>query len=201
MVGTACAGKTPMKEQKSLAKGTATDGSAAPADGTGSRGSGPDGTEGSGSESEGGWGDASGANLGRGAGGDGSAGDAASRSGSPERGRAMAELKNVLFEFDSDEVTPAARAVIEGNAAYLKANPQYRVVLRGHTDDRGTPEYNVSLGDRRTSAVLEALVALGIPADRLETVSFGEDLPLDPAESDTARAQNRRVEFFVYEAR
>lgn len=204
VAGTACGGKKPaMKEQVSLGKGTAPEGTATSSGGTGSRGSGPDGTEAGDGTTEGGWGDGSAARLGRrgGAGGQGTAtGDAASRSGSPERGRAIAELKNVLFEFDSDEVTPAARAVIEANAAYLQANPNLRVVLRGHTDDRGTPEYNLSLGDRRANAVLEALVALGIPADRLETVSFGEDLPLDPAETDAARAQNRRVEFFVYEA-
>ncbi len=107
-------------------------------------------------------------------------------------------LKPVFFDFDSDKLNADARATVQRNVAYLKANPRLGVVLRGHTDSRGSPEYNLALGSRRALAVMEALIAAGIPPERVETVSFGEEIPAVETDDETKEAQNRRVEFFVY---
>lgn len=107
-------------------------------------------------------------------------------------------LKPVFFEFDSDKLSAEGRATLERNVAYLKANPKLGVVLRGHTDSRGSPEYNLALGSRRALAVMEALIAAGIPPERVETVSFGEEIPAVETDDETMESKNRRVEFFVY---
>ncbi|MCB2154728.1 OmpA family protein [bacterium] len=114
-------------------------------------------------------------------------------------GVAIPELAMVHFAFDSWELTPESKAALQKNIAYLKANPEIKVLLRGHTDDQGTEEYNLSLGSRRAQVVRQALIEMGIAPDRLETVSFGEGLPLQEGDDDASRAMNRRVEFFVYE--
>jgi peptidoglycan-associated lipoprotein len=113
-------------------------------------------------------------------------------------GEPLPELPPVAFDFDSDRINPEAHAALLRAATHLKANPALRVVLRGHTDAQGTDEYNLALGSKRAMAVREFLIGQGIAAERLETVSFGEYLPFDEADSDEARARNRRVEFFAY---
>ncbi|MDX2176545.1 MAG: OmpA family protein [Candidatus Sumerlaeia bacterium] len=113
-------------------------------------------------------------------------------------GARIAELPPVPFGFDSVELSNEARAIIDRAATYLKKDPSLRVVLRGHTDQRGSPEYNIALGERRSQAVRAALLEAGVAADRVETLSFGEDIPLAPGESDEDMARNRRVEFFVF---
>lgn len=114
-------------------------------------------------------------------------------------GAEIPELPEILFEYDTDSLSESAKAAVAKAAEVLKRRPELLVVLRGHTDDRGTPEYNMALGSRRALAVQAALLEAGIAADRIDTLSFGEELPADPADSEEARAKNRRVEFFVFE--
>ncbi len=113
-------------------------------------------------------------------------------------GTPIPELANVYFSLDSDELDQAAESVLKRNATYLKNQDELQVVLRGHTDDQGTEEYNFSLGSNRAQSVRDYLIDAGIDGSRLETVSFGETLRIEEGDDESARAQNRRVEFFVY---
>lgn len=114
--------------------------------------------------------------------------------GTPSR-----DLENIHFEFDSFDLTPDGRTMVEKNARWLVANPAIMVVLRGHTDERGTPEYNVTLGERRALAVREVLMELGVAESRIETVSFGKDMPATTGTTEEDMRLNRRVEFFIFE--
>jgi peptidoglycan-associated lipoprotein len=102
-------------------------------------------------------------------------------------------LGDVRFGYDSAEVEPAAHEVLSRNAAWLRENPRARVELEGHADSRGTIEYNLALGAKRAKAVKDHLVANGIGADRISTISYGEELPLCQEENDACWARNRRV--------
>ncbi|MCC6545819.1 OmpA family protein [Candidatus Sumerlaeota bacterium] len=113
-------------------------------------------------------------------------------------GRPVAELPNVYFALDSDELDGAATAVVDNGAGYLKKEKALYVVLRGHCDDTGTAEYNVALGSRRAQRVRDALIERGIDANRLQTLSFGKEMPAVQGTDEASRAQNRRVEFFVF---
>lgn len=104
-------------------------------------------------------------------------------------------LKDVNFAFDSFGIDSAAKTVIDTNAAWLKENQGVKVTLEGHCDERGTTEYNMALGANRAKAVYDQLVASGVAADRLSTVSYGEELPLDPSHNEMAWAKNRRAHF------
>jgi peptidoglycan-associated lipoprotein len=105
-------------------------------------------------------------------------------------------LERVIhFAFDSSALDEESRGIIKANAAYLAANPQARVTLEGHTDERGTREYNLALGERRAQSVERALRAGGIASNRISTVSFGEEKPVAPGQGEQAWGQNRRVEF------
>jgi peptidoglycan-associated lipoprotein len=116
-----------------------------------------------------------------------------------ETGAPIPELPPVFFDYDEAVLTPAAIAQLDKNGAYLKSRTDMMVVLRGHTDEMGTEEYNLALGSDRAQAVREYLVnELQIEASRLDTVSFGESMKLAEGEDDASLAQNRRVEFFVY---
>ncbi|UCG18609.1 MAG: peptidoglycan-associated lipoprotein Pal [Thiotrichales bacterium] len=100
----------------------------------------------------------------------------------------------VYFDFDRDEVKPEFMAVIKAQAASLAGNAK-KVTLEGHADERGTREYNLSLGERRSKSVAEVLKANGITADRIKLVSFGEDRPAVEGHDESAWSKNRRVEF------
>ncbi len=101
----------------------------------------------------------------------------------------------VHFAFDSDSVDDQNRAIVESNAQYMQANPKLKVSVQGHTDERGTREYNLALGQRRAKAVARMLKVLGIPDNRVTTTSFGEEKPIATGQGESAWAQNRRVEF------
>lgn len=107
------------------------------------------------------------------------------------------ELKDVSFEFDSSALDSAARGNVEANAEWLKANEAVKVVVEGHCDERGTSEYNLALGERRAQSVFSLLRELGVAGDRLSTISYGEELPLDPGHDEAAWAKNRRAHFAV----
>lgn len=109
------------------------------------------------------------------------------------------EVKDIHFAFDSYELDATAKAIARANADYLQENEAVQVELEGHCDERGTNEYNMVLGMNRAKAVFDYLRSLGITDDRMTTVSYGEELPLDPASNEAAWAKNRRVHFKVVE--
>jgi peptidoglycan-associated lipoprotein len=106
-------------------------------------------------------------------------------------------LKPVFFALDSDALSADSQKTLDENAALLKRYPGWAVTLEGHCDERGTAEYNLALGERRAVAARAYLVSLGIPADRLRTVSYGKEFPFDPGHDDAAWARNRRAHFVV----
>lgn len=98
----------------------------------------------------------------------------------------------VFFGFDQYNLTAEARATVERQAGWLKANPSVTVSVEGHADERGTREYNLALGDRRATAVKNYLVTLGVSASRVEGVSYGKERPVALGHNDDAWSQNRR---------
>ncbi|MEQ1869912.1 MAG: peptidoglycan-associated lipoprotein Pal [Vicinamibacterales bacterium] len=106
-------------------------------------------------------------------------------------------LKPVFFDLDSAEVSPAAQAVLDGNAAVLRRYGVWTVTIEGHCDERGTAEYNLALGERRALAARAYLVSLGLAADRLRTVSYGKEFPFDPGHEEAAFSKNRRAHFVI----
>ncbi len=100
----------------------------------------------------------------------------------------------IHFEFDSAKVSDDSRITLEAHASYLSANPDIKLKLEGHTDERGTREYNLALGERRANSAAKLLKVLGVDGARIETTSYGEEKPVDENHDDTAWSQNRRVE-------
>lgn len=100
----------------------------------------------------------------------------------------------VYFDYDSFDVRADARAVVDANVRYLKANPGRKVGLEGHTDERGGREYNLALGQKRAEAVRRAMAAQGIPDAQMEAVSLGEEKPAATGYDEASYAKNRRVE-------
>lgn len=113
-----------------------------------------------------------------------------------ERARTAIAAK-VYFDYDKDEIRDDAKATLDTKAAIMSANAGLRLRLAGHTDDRGSDEYNLALGQRRAAAVQRYLVARGIDASRFETVSFGKERPAAQGENEAAWSQNRRAEFDI----
>lgn len=106
-------------------------------------------------------------------------------------------LDDVFFGYDANDLSPQARDRLAANAEWLLANPGSRVEIEGHCDSRGTIEYNLALGARRASAVRDYLVSIGVPADRLTTISYGKELPKCHAETAQCWQQNRRAHFVL----
>ena len=103
----------------------------------------------------------------------------------------------VFFPLDSFEVDGTAQQALSTNAALLKKYPTWVITIEGHCDERGTAEYNLALGEKRALAAKTYLVSLGIPADRLRTVSYGKEFPFDPGHDEGAWSKNRRAHFVV----
>jgi peptidoglycan-associated lipoprotein len=103
----------------------------------------------------------------------------------------------VYFDYDKDDIRDDAKATLDAKVGILNANPAVRLRIAGHTDDRGSDEYNLALGQRRAAAVQRYLVARGIAASRFETVSFGKERPAMQGENEEAWAKNRRAEFEI----
>lgn len=104
-------------------------------------------------------------------------------------------LKTIYFGYDKSTLDEASRADLQGNADWMKANPNVRIQIEGHCDNRGTIEYNVALGERRANAVRAYMMGLGVSADRLSIISYGEEKPLVMGESEEAFSKNRRANF------
>lgn len=102
--------------------------------------------------------------------------------------------RTVYFDFDSFVVKDEYRPMLEAHAKVLSANRGKRMMLEGHTDERGGREYNLALGQKRAEAVLKTMVLLGVQDNQLEAVSFGEEKPAVPGSDEAAWAKNRRVE-------
>ncbi len=111
--------------------------------------------------------------------------------------RATLAADTVHFDYDSSTIRASERPKVQAVADYLKGNTANAVKIEGHCDERGTDEYNRSLGVRRATALRAELVSLGIGADRIDTISFGRDRPADTGHSEAAHAKNRRGEFVV----
>ena len=113
---------------------------------------------------------------------------------------ALDELRQqIYFDFDSFELKSEPRELLQEKAAVLEDNPRLKVIIEGHCDERGTQEYNLALGERRARAVYEFLILLGIDAQRLQIVSYGEERPAVEGHNEAAWAKNRRCEFKIYE--
>lgn len=101
----------------------------------------------------------------------------------------------VYFAYDQSALSEQARAALSNNAVILQTSPDLKVSIEGHCDDRGSDEYNLALGERRARAVRNFLVSLGVAPERMETISYGEEMPVDSNSNEMAWAKNRRAEF------
>jgi len=99
----------------------------------------------------------------------------------------------VYFDFDKSDIKPEFLDTLSAHAKYLVANPTQKIRIEGYTDERGTVEYNIALGDRRAQAVRRYMLFQGVNADQISTVSYGESHPADPGHDETAWAKNRRA--------
>ncbi|WP_271408827.1 peptidoglycan-associated lipoprotein Pal [Pseudomonas sp. Q1-7] len=113
--------------------------------------------------------------------------------GSMSEEAALRAITTFYFEYDSSDLKPEAMRALDVHAKDLKSNGN-RVVLEGHTDERGTREYNMALGERRSKAVQRYLVLQGVSPAQLELVSYGEERPVATGNDEQSWAQNRRVE-------
>ena len=123
-------------------------------------------------------------------------GDRGAMSAAQQQALAALQSRNIVFfEFDSSEIRADYLSVVAAHAAYLTKFPTARVRLEGHTDERGSREYNIGLGERRAQTVRKALMLQGVAEAQITTVSYGEERPAVEGSDESAYAQNRRVEF------
>lgn len=106
-------------------------------------------------------------------------------------------LRPLFYLLDSADVSAEGQQVLQANAAVLKKYSTMQITIEGHCDERGTAEYNLALGERRALAAKNYLVSLGIPADRIRTVSYGKEFPFDAGHEDGAWSKNRRAHFVI----
>jgi peptidoglycan-associated lipoprotein len=108
------------------------------------------------------------------------------------------QIPDITFDFDKFNLKPEAQAVLKAGApAYLKYM-DYKLVVEGHCDERGTVEYNLALGQKRADEAAKYLVDLGIAKDRIKTISYGKEMPLDKGHDEAAWAKNRRAHFVIF---
>jgi len=103
--------------------------------------------------------------------------------------------QDIYFDFDSFSILPEAQEILSNKAEWLQNNSDVTVTIEGHCDERGTIEYNLALGDRRAESAKAYLVNLGIAESRLNTISYGEERPMDPSNNENAWGKNRREHF------
>jgi peptidoglycan-associated lipoprotein len=106
-------------------------------------------------------------------------------------------VMDIFFDYDAYDVRPDAQSTISKDVAFLNAHPSLKIVVGGYCDDRGSTEYNLALGENRANAVKQALVAAGVPADRIRTVSYGKEKQFCTEETEQCWQQNRRAGFSV----
>ena len=105
--------------------------------------------------------------------------------------------EDIYFKKGSYALTDEAKEILARKAEWLHKHPEINVVIEGHTDERGSKEYNIAFGDRRAGAVKSFLIVKGIARERMNAVSFGKEKPVDPGNTESARAKNRRVHFVI----
>jgi peptidoglycan-associated lipoprotein len=108
-------------------------------------------------------------------------------------------LKIIKFDYDKFFIRDDAKSMLEANAAYLNKRKTLKILIEGHCDERGTEEYNLALGEKRAKSTMDYLLSLGVPADRMKTISYGKSQPLDMGKDETAWSNNRRAQFLVIE--
>ena len=113
--------------------------------------------------------------------------------------RSIFENEDIYFEFDSIRLSPDAQEILTKKTNWLRANPDATITIEGHCDNRGTNEYNLALGEGRAQSAKAFLVDLGIEPSRLNTISYGEERPLDGTQTEEAWASNRRAHFIIIE--
>jgi len=106
-------------------------------------------------------------------------------------------LKDIHFDFDKYAIRPGDAEILKANAAVLVKNPNVKIQIEGHCDERGTGEYNLALGERRANSTKNYLSSLGISAARISTISYGKERPLNPGHDEEAWAKNRRSHFII----
>ena len=106
-------------------------------------------------------------------------------------------LGDVYFDFDRFELKSEARERLSKNAEFMKAHPEFMIRIEGHCDERGTAEYNLALGERRANAAKDYLVSLGIPAAKMQTISYGEEQPQCSESGESCWWRNRRDHFVI----
>ncbi|MBI1884626.1 MAG: peptidoglycan-associated lipoprotein Pal [Chlamydiae bacterium] len=104
---------------------------------------------------------------------------------------------DVRFDYDQSQIRDDARPILEGIAKWLEEHSGIQLMIEGHCDERGSNEYNLALGEQRGLAIRRYLTGLGLDAERLHTVSYGEEKPLDPSHNEDAWSQNRRGHFLI----
>ncbi|MDJ0784984.1 MAG: peptidoglycan-associated lipoprotein Pal [Desulfosarcinaceae bacterium] len=109
----------------------------------------------------------------------------------------MFQSEDLYFDFDSAVLSPMSQEVLQRKADWMNENMDATVIIEGHCDERGTAAYNLALGERRADAAKDFMVNLGIAADRITTISYGEEKPVDPGKNEEAWAKNRRAHFVV----
>ncbi len=115
----------------------------------------------------------------------------------PQEFRAIEALKDIHFDFDKYDIRPGDAKILVEDAKWLKANPNSLVLIEGHCDERGTDEYNLALGDRRAKSAVNYLAAQGVPASRINTISYGKERPLCKEHIEACWTQNRRAHFLI----
>ncbi|NIQ97886.1 MAG: OmpA family protein [Desulfuromonadales bacterium] len=113
----------------------------------------------------------------------------------PSEPEATQAAQRIFFEFDSYQLTPESKQALSDNALWLKTQPQVRLVIEGHADERGSDTYNLALGEKRARIALEYLVDMGIDPKRIKVVSYGEEKAVQGAADESAWARDRRAEF------
>ncbi len=108
------------------------------------------------------------------------------------------EQNRIYFDFDSFELKPQSRTILQNKAELFKKNPDLKMRIEGHCDERGTDEYNLALGEKRARVAYEFLILLGVEPQRLQIISYGEEYPADNGHNETAWSLNRRDEFKVF---
>jgi peptidoglycan-associated lipoprotein len=116
---------------------------------------------------------------------------------SPKEFEAIAALKDVYFDFDKYDIRPGDAKTLDGNAQWLKTNPNHLLLIEGHCDERGTNEYNLALGERRAKSSMNYLVSQGVQASRITIISYGEERPTCTEKNEQCWSRNRRAHFLV----
>lgn len=106
-------------------------------------------------------------------------------------------LKDIHFDFDKYDIRPGDAAVLKGNSELLKKYHKVKIQIEGHCDERGTNEYNLALGERRANSTRNYLISLGVSPERISTISYGEERPLDPSHDEGAWTKNRRAHTII----